>query len=84
MKAKGSGISEGHATDELESQPSLEMQAVKLQASTDELTQQNDEPNFSRSEAASLPEEFAKSLSWVDTVPKSFKDLQVIFTIHVY
>ena len=61
------------------------MQAVKLQASTDELTQQKDEPKFSGPESAVLPEEFAQSLSWlVDTVPKTFEDLEVIFTLHVH
>ena len=61
------------------------MQAVKLQASTDELTQQHDEAKVSGPESAVLPEEFAQSLSWlVDTIPKNFKDLEVIFKIHLH
>ena len=82
-KAKGSGISEEGAADELESRRSLETQAVKLQASTDEPVQQNDEPKVSGPESAVLPEEFAMSLSrFLDTVPKTFGDLEVIFTRH--
>ena len=58
---------------------------MKLLASTDELTQQNDERKFSGPESAVLPEEFAQSRGWlVDTVPKMFKDLEVIFTIHLH
>ena len=69
----------------MESQRSLETQAVKLQASTDDLTQQNDEQNLSRPESAVLPEEFARSLGWlVDDVPNNFKDLEVIFKIHLH
>ena len=61
------------------------MQAMKLQASTDESVKKNDEPKASGPESAVLPEEFAQSLSWlVDTIPKNFKDLEVIYTLHVH
>ena len=69
----------------MESQRSLETQAVKLQASTDDLTQQNDEQKLSRPESVVLPEEFARSLGWlVDDVPNNFKDLEVIFKIYLH
>ena len=61
------------------------MQAVKLQASTDELMQQHDEPKISGPESAVLPEELARPLSWLlYTLPKNFKDLEVIFTVHLH
>ena len=85
VKAKGNGISKEGATDELERQHSLETQAMKLHASTDESAQQNDEPKVSRPESAVLPEEFAQSLSWlVDSIPQNFKDLEVISTLHLH
>ena len=51
-QTKDSGISKECSTGKLESQRSLETQAEKLQTSTDELTQQNDERKFSRPESA--------------------------------